>query len=65
MAKTITIEIPDWIDESLVKKIIDDYLKYHGNLDLLLSLRKAKVDKKALNEIDKLFEEWRRSLTHP
>jgi len=65
MAKTITIEIPDWMDETLVKKIIEDYLKNHGNLNLILSLRGSKIDVKVLKEIDEMFEEWKQSLTHP
>ena len=64
MTKTVTIEIPDWMDETLVKRIIEDYLKNYGNLNLILSLKGSKIDEKALKEIDDLFEEWKQSLTH-
>ncbi|WP_456475847.1 hypothetical protein [Candidatus Pyrohabitans sp.] len=63
MPKTITIEVPEWMDEEKVKEIINKYRKYSGNLDLILAFRGAKLDEKSLKEINKMFETWKQSLT--
>ena len=63
MPKTITIDVPEWMDEEKVMEIINKYRKYSGNLDLILAFRGAKLNEKSLKEIDKMFEAWKQSLT--
>ena len=63
MPKTITIKVPEWMDEKKLMEIINTYKEYSGNLDLILALRGAKIDEKSLKEINNMFETWKRSLT--
>ena len=61
MKKTITIEIPEGIDEKHFKKMIKEFLEHYRNLDLVLALKNSKIDEKSLKEIEGLFEKWKQS----
>ncbi len=64
MPKTISIRVPEWMDEKKVVEIINKYREYSGNLDLILALRGTKIDEKSLKEINAMFDAWKESLTH-
>ena len=62
--KTITMQVPDWITEEEIAKILAEYSKWKSNLNLILALIGARIDESVLKEIEDLFEKWKQYLIH-
>ncbi len=63
MPKTITIEIPEWADEELIKENITKLLEIEkGRRDIVSKIaKKLELDDKDLEEFEKFREDlWRK-----
>jgi len=58
------MQVPDWITEEEIVKILAEYSKWKSNLNLILALIGARIDESVLKEIEDLFEKWKQYLIH-